>query len=51
MSASPLTWHDIAGWQAVHGLRLTAFERECIAALDGEFLKEGPRRDPDERQK
>jgi len=40
MGASPITWLDFDAWSRVTGVGLTAFERECITALDAEYLRE-----------
>lgn len=32
---NPITWHDIAAWQAVSGLVLTPWEASVVGTLDG----------------
>lgn len=40
MSATPLTWLEFDGWQRLARITLSAFELDCLKALDSEFLAE-----------
>jgi hypothetical protein len=40
MGSSPITWVDVDAWSRVTGVILTAYERECLSALDAEYLRE-----------
>ena len=40
MGAAPLSWQDISGWSCASGITPTAFELDCLLAVDNEFLRE-----------